>query len=477
MASNTTFSQRLIIVAAATLAVVFGITISSLYSLSQVGAELERSTGPNAEKIALVGELKATANLMRTGQRGLLLNLVQNDVKGSEKTRAEYRTRHGEARVLLKRLTTLLVSAREGELAKALDAAAETHAACFEQLRELCAAGKTSEAFALYKEKGAPAGTAMEKTASELMEHEKTFMRLSATFGARKLLIARWIAIVMNLLAILMAGTMTLTVLGTTRTLRAVAARLSASASEISSATRQVSSISQSLAEGASRQAASLEETFASALQLTSMTNRNAKNSKTAADVMASVDAQVRVGNRAVDEMLVSMREITSSSKKISSFMKVIDEIAFQTNILALNAAVEAARAGVAGAGFAVVADEVRNLAQRSAQAARDTADLIADSIGRSNDGGARLQHVADVIRSITDSAAKVKLLVDQVSVGSGEQASGIAGISKSVERIEQVTQSTAASAEQSASASGEMAAQADGLNEIVKQLQTLLGA
>lgn len=192
---------------------------------------------------------------------------------------------------------------------------------------------------------------------------------------------------------------------------------------------------------------------------------------------MASVDAQVRVGNRAVDEMLVSMREITSSSKKISSFMKVIDEIAFQTNILALNAAVEAARAGIAGAGFAVVADEVRNLAQRSAQAARDTAGLIADSIGRSNDGGARLQHVADVIRSITDSAAKVKLLVDQVSVGSGEQASGIDGISKSVERIEQVTQSTAASAEQSASASGEMAAQADGLNEIVKQLQTLLGA
>jgi methyl-accepting chemotaxis protein len=207
------------------------------------------------------------------------------------------------------------------------------------------------------------------------------------------------------------------------------------------------------------------------------MTHRNAESSKTAADVMATVDAQVRDGNQAVDEMLASMHEITSSSKKISAFMKVIDEIAFQTNILALNAAVEAARAGVAGAGFAVVADEVRNLAQRSAQAARDTSDLIAESIGRSNDGGTRLQHVAEVIRSITGSAARVKLLVDQVNVGSGEQASGIDGIAKAVLLIEQVTQSTAASAEQSASASEEMAAQADGLNEIVKQLQTLLGA
>jgi methyl-accepting chemotaxis protein len=477
LASNITFSKRLLIASAATLAVVFGITFSSLYSLSQVGGELEKSTGPNAEKIALVGELKATANLMRTGQRGLLLNLVQNDAKGSEKTRAEYQMRHGEARALLKKLNALLVSGKERELARALDAAVETHVSCFERLRQLCAAGKTPEAFAMYKDRGAPAGVAMEKTASQLMEHEKTFMKLSAAFGAQKLQIARWIAIVMNVIAIVMAGIMTLTVLGATRTLRAVAAKLGESAAEIASATLQVSSISQSLADGASQQAASLEETSASASQLASMTHRNAESSKTAADVMATVDAQVRDGNQAVDEMVASMREITSSSKKISAFMKVIDEIAFQTNILALNAAVEAARAGVAGAGFAVVADEVRNLAQRSAQAARDTSDLIAESIGRSNDGGVRLQHVAEVIRSITASAARVKLLVDQVNVGSGEQASGIDGISKAVLLVEQVTQSTAASAEQSAAASEEMAAQADGLKEIVGQLQTMVGA
>jgi methyl-accepting chemotaxis protein len=251
---------------------------------------------------------------------------------------------------------------------------------------------------------------------------------------------------------------------------------LTQGAEQVTQAASQVASSSQSMAQGASEQAASLEETSASTHEITSMTRKNAENSQSAAQVMATVDHEVKEGNRTLDDMLVSMHEINASSDKISKIIKVIDEIAFQTNILALNAAVEAARAGEAGMGFAVVADEVRNLAQRSAQAAKDTAALIEESISKSTEGGAKLGQVAQVIRAITESAGKVKTLVDEVSLGSQEQARGIDQISKAIAQMDHVTQATAASAEESASASEELSAQAEAVNAIIGQLRALVG-
>src|SRR6516165_355822 len=135
--------------------------------------------------------------------------------------------------------------------------------------------------------------------------------------------------------------------------------------------------------------------------------------------------------NASLDAMIQAVGEINSSSEKISKIIRVIDEIAFQTNILALNAAVEAARAGEAGMGFAVVADEVRNLAQRCAQAAKDTAGLIEESIATSRDGNSRLDQMATSVRGMTESATQVKSLVDEVNLGSQEQARGMEQISR----------------------------------------------
>ena len=150
--------------------------------------------------------------------------------------------------------------------------------------------------------------------------------------------------------------------------------------------------------------------------EMASMTRKNAENSRSAAALMAEVDAQVRGSNQALGDMVASMAEIQDASKQVAKIMKTIDEIAFQTNILALNAAVEAARAGEAGMGFAVVADEVRNLAQRSAQAARDTADLIEASIGKAHDGNLKVQQVATSI-----SAGASSRLLARMSLRSAE--------------------------------------------------------
>jgi methyl-accepting chemotaxis protein/methyl-accepting chemotaxis protein-1 (serine sensor receptor) len=180
--------------------------------------------------------------------------------------------------------------------------------------------------------------------------------------------------------------------------------------------------------------------------------------------------------NRKFEEMVQSMKEINGSSEKISKIIKVIDEIAFQTNILALNTAVEAARAGEAGMGFAVVADEVCNLAHRSAQAARDTATLIEKSIGKSSQGGRKLDQVGQSIREITASSAQVKTLVGEVDTGSQEQARGIEHIATAVGQMEQVMQRSAANAAESAAANHELAAQAQTLYGIVERLRVLVG-
>jgi len=250
---------------------------------------------------------------------------------------------------------------------------------------------------------------------------------------------------------------------------------LADSAHQVASSASQISEAAQSLAQGASEQAASLEETSASGEQINAMASQNAQNSKIAADNMVEASGRVGEANRNLEEMVVSMNEINASSDKISKIIKVIDEIAFQTNILALNAAVEAARAGEAGMGFAVVADEVRNLSQRCAQAAKDTTGLIEESIAKSNNGKTKLHQVATAVQSITESATKVKTLVDEMKLGSEEQARGIEQIAKAITQMEQVTQSQAAQAEESSAASSELSTQAQAINLVVLRLRALI--
>jgi hypothetical protein len=240
---------------------------------------------------------------------------------------------------------------------------------------------------------------------------------------------------------------------------------------QIASAAGQVASASQSLAQSSSEQAASIEETSASSQQVAAATRQNAENTKASAEQITRVEERVAEANEKLREMESSMQQIDESSQKIRRIIKIIDEIAFQTNLLALNAAVEAARAGESGMGFAVVADEVRTLAARSAEAAKDTASLIEESIGRTGEGKGKLERLASTIHSITTSAQKVRDLIHEISTVSGEQAQGVQQVSAALTQMTSVTQQAAASSEQSAAAAQELSAQAEAMRHSVGRL------
>ncbi len=266
-----------------------------------------------------------------------------------------------------------------------------------------------------------------------------------------------------------------LIIVGITKPINKIVDGLNESAQQVSAASEQLSSSSQQLAEGSAEQASSIQETSSTLQQSSSMVRQNTENTKQAASLAKYTKDSADKGNKEMKNMMVSMAELKKSSDEIAKIIKVIDEIAFQTNILALNAAVEAARAGEAGMGFAVVAEEVRNLAQRSAQAAKDTAAIIESNINLSEKGVEISREVNESLEEINVQAQKVSELLDEVSAASHEQAQGIAQINKAITQMEQVIQSNASTAEESASASEELSSQACNMKEIVNHLVALV--
>ena len=247
-----------------------------------------------------------------------------------------------------------------------------------------------------------------------------------------------------------------------------LAGAIMATAGQVDAGAKLVSDSSGSLSQGATEQASAIEQLTASLLEVTSHTGENAENARTTSDLTLEIKGQAEAGNSQMEQMLRAMDEINLSSDNIGKIIKVIEDIAFQTNILALNAAVEAARAGDQGRGFAVVAQEVRSLAGQSAKAASETAELIENSMQKVGDGTKIAKKTAAALQQIVDGIAKTTGLVSTIADASGEQAAALQQINQGVEQISTVVQNTAASAEESAAASEELSMQAEELKRSV---------
>lgn len=253
--------------------------------------------------------------------------------------------------------------------------------------------------------------------------------------------------------------------------IRRISARLGEGSRHSLAAVEQVNAASGNLADGASRQAAALEESSASLEEMASMTRRNAEHAGSAKQLANETRGAAESGTVEMREMMGAMDAIRASSSEISKIIKTIDEIAFQTNILALNAAVEAARAGEAGQGFAVVAEEVRMLAQRSVNAAGETAQKIREASQRSDQGVKISQKVSATFDQITAKARKVDELIAQIAQASAEQSQGIDQVARAVSDMDRITQANAASAEETSAASSELKAQSEMLTSTVGEL------
>ncbi len=309
-----------------------------------------------------------------------------------------------------------------------------------------------------------PIGTVVSILSQDIMK--------ANTFQMIRLLVFVFVACILVIIPIVFLFSNSLT-----RPIVAIIHSLTESAEKVSGASDQVSSSSQHLAQGSSEQTASFEETSASLEQISSMTKQNAAHAQEANHLSAEGSDSLKTANQSMKALIKSMDDISEASDSVSKIIKTIDEIAFQTNLLALNAAVEAARAGETGAGFAVVADEVRNLALRSAQASRNTQDLVTEIIRKIEAGSSLVTETDDRYREVAICVGKIAELNRKISSASDEQATGIAQVSVAVNEMDGVTQQNAANAEESASASAELNAQAKQMNNVVTNLVSLVGA
>ncbi|MBN8734280.1 MAG: hypothetical protein J0L64_27335 [Acidobacteria bacterium] len=469
-----TISTKLFTGVGALLLAGVGVIAFGAWSLSQMDAQLHESIFRTAPKIDLTNAFRARTWEMVAGQRGAYILAATGDAGGVAGQTAAWKKASERAHEQLRELAPLL---RTGD-AKRLLAQMEEGLAGYERtaqegfrliernaLTEAAAQMPASVAAAVKLDEDGRAMTNLQR--ERLAEAEAAAERI-VSFNTVGLVFA-------GALFLLCSAAAAHVIRGVSRELRLAVRQLADGANQVSAAAGQVSATSQSLAQGASEQAASIEEISASGAQISAMARTNSEHSGSAAQLVSEAEVRFEQTAQSLDEMVLAMAEINGQSEKISKIIKVIDEIAFQTNILALNAAVEAARAGEAGMGFAVVADEVRALAQRCSQAAKDTASLIEESIVKSSGGKSKVDLVASSIKVIFEEVRRVKGLVDEVSSGSGQQSSGVEQVTLAIGQMEQVTQKTAADAEESAAAAEELNAQSESVREVARSLSLMV--
>jgi len=456
------------------------VTLSSLMGI--LAWNSMRTIGEHADELALdnIPGLSTQGDIMQNISKAhltLIRHVLTTNLDEKHAYEATIKEIAETNTTMIGDLEKLCSAPQEKALFEKMKQTRQNYVAARAPILQLSDAGKNEEALSLLLSSGRTAFNAYEEISMEFDDYEVAAATDAANtiqHNARssKMMLA---ATVLGELAIsIFLGFLVVT--GLNRALRKVSTSLGEGSEQVTSAAGQVSSASQTLAEGASEQAASLEETSSSLEEMASMTKRNSENAQKANELAKQARTAADKGVDDMQTMSSAMEAIKVSSDDIAKIIKTIDEIAFQTNILALNAAVEAARAGEAGMGFAVVADEVRNLAQRSAQAAKETAGKIEGAIAKTAQGVDISSKVALTLNEIVTKVRQVDELVAEVAGASREQTQGITQINTAVGQMDKVTQSNAASAEESAAAAEELNAQANTMKESVTELLQLVG-
>jgi len=471
-----TIGAKLNVSVIAVLSVVLLLGVSSLLVMNNLSGQLKQAVSGIGRQQVLAARLSSSVAQMVAVERGLAFAMVLQQRDRADSLRLEFQQTDRAAQDAVRQLQEASGSGSVRQQVEGIRQSLEEVRGLHGQILSLLEAMKMDEALSKLNDQLLPRLQKVNASAAQFVDERAAQLSLLESSALQQASLARWTNVVLLCLGLVVSGVVFLVVRRSSGSLREIAKEIAQSAAQVAVGSREISDSSQSLAEGASQQAASLEEVSASSQEMSTMTLRNADSSKRATALMQQVGGQIEEANRTLDEMLVSMRQISGSSEKIASIIKIIDEISFQTNILALNAAVEAARAGEAGMGFAVVADEVRNLAQRCAGAARDTSTLIEESIRTSTEGSKKLNRMEGAVQNITRGASEVGALVEEVNAACQEQARGSEHIATALNRIEQVTQQTATGANQSATISQTMLSEAESLDAVVNRLVALVG-